>query len=148
MHLSASSTWASLGPVLYSLLALVLVSSFDITSWDMSTLLHSRSDIVCLAYSRADWGALGGRERGIKIDGGCGHMVTHLLISIFFKQVSINSTARGQLSLLAYRMVNINTSTPLLFLTISSPLQSILSWVSGREYERPAYLFLAIIKKG
>ena len=29
-------------------------------------------------------------------------------------------------------------------LTVSSPLQSILSWTSGRVYRSPAYLFLLI----
>lgn len=50
----ASSTWACLPA--YS--SPVFVSSLVMTSWEMSILLHSRSDIACLAYSTAPCGSL------------------------------------------------------------------------------------------
>ena len=49
LYLSASSTCASLGPTLYSLLVLVLVSSLVITSWEISIRLQSKSEMVCYA---------------------------------------------------------------------------------------------------
>ena len=53
-HLCASSTWACFPA--YSLS--VLASSLVMTSWEMSTRLHSRSEIVCLACSTAPAGFL------------------------------------------------------------------------------------------
>ena len=53
-YLLASSTWACLAAYSSS----VLVNSFVITSWEMSTRLHSRSEMVCLAYSTAPLGSL------------------------------------------------------------------------------------------
>jgi len=49
----ASSQWACLPAYSES----VLVSSLVITSWDMSIRLHSKSDMVCLAYSTAPFGS-------------------------------------------------------------------------------------------
>ena len=54
VHLCASSTWACFPA--YSLS--VLASSLVMTSWEMSTRLHSRSEIVCLACSTAPSGFL------------------------------------------------------------------------------------------